>query len=545
MSDVNGGQLIARQLKAAGIDTVFAVVAGPMLQALTGAVEEGIKVVNCRHEESAAFMASAWGYVNRQPGVVIVGSGPGMTNTVTSLYVATESAMPLVVLGGSNDARQRGLGSFQEADQVAFARPGSKWVSAVASTERIPGAVHLALGKSISGRPGGVYLDFPGELISNRVPEETAPLRMSEPTVSRPHPDPAGVATIADMLCNAERPLILIGKGAAWADAGPALTRLVDRGIPFLASPMGRGTVPDDHGLCMGAARSTAMAGADVVLMVGARFNWTFQFGDRLADDARIAHIDIEAEEMYSAANVELGLVADCAIAVEQINEAIEGRTLKTAGTNWASTLQEQCLKNQASITEQMDSDQVPINHYRLLRDVRDCLSRDATVTEDGEFTMGVTRQVMPSYLARHRLGAGTTGCMGTGLPYAIGAKLARPDQQVVAVLGDYAFGAAAMEVETCARMGVHVVIVVSNNAGIAAHTIQDNMFPPDSPPVATLIPARYEQMVEMVGGHAERVVHPDDLRPAIERALAADTVALVNVETDPKAQRRGAGYLG
>ena len=171
-------------------------------------------------------------------------------------------------------------------------------------------------------------------------------------------------------------------------------------------------------------------------------------------------------------------------------------------------------------------------------------MERDAIVTEDGELTMAIARQIMPTHIARHRLGAGTTGCMGTGLPYALGAKLAKPDRQVIAILGDYAFGAAAMEVETCARWNIPIVIIVSNNAGIAAHTIQDRSFSEDAPPIAALLPIHYEKMVEMVGGYSERVTNPDEIKPAITRALASGKVSLLNVITDPKAQRRGGGYL-
>ena len=251
--------------------------------------------------------------------------------------------------------------------------------------------------------------------------------------------------------------------------------------------------------------------------------------------------------EMYSASNVEIGVVADCDVATGQLNEALEGRTLAVTSSGWAESLREQCTKSEAGLGEQMTSSQQPINHYRLLADVRDSLDRDAVVIEEGELTMAISRQVMPTHVAKHRFGAGTTGCMGVGFPYAVGAKLARPDKQVVAVLGDYAFGAAAMEVETCARMDIPVVVVVSNNGGIAGHSIQDRYFPADGPPVGALMQPHYEKMVEMVGGYAERVEDPDELRPALDRALGAGTIALLNVVTDPKAQRAGggAGYLG
>ncbi len=547
MSEVNGGQLVGRQLKRAGIDVAFGVVAGPMIEAMAGMQEAGIKVVNCRHEESACFAASAWGYITKKPGVVIAGSGPGMINTVTGLHVATESAMPLVVLGGSTDGASRGFGGFQEADQVAFARPGSKWTAQVDSTNRIPELVHLALAKAVNGRPGGVYLDFPGHVVRRRVEEDSIRYRETSPAMSRPHPDPKAAETIAAMLAGAQRPLILVGKGAGWADATEPLTRLVNLGIPYVASPTARGVIADDNPMFMNAARSSALAGADVVFMVGGRFNWIFQFGraPRFAANVRIAQVDIIAEEMTSAADVEVGMVADCALGVEAVVEALAGRTLASAGSGWVDGLRKDAAKNEAAIAEQMASDEEPINHYRLLRDIRDAIPRDVNVSVDAEMTMGVARAVLPAYNPRALLNSGTTGCMGTGVPYALGAKLAMPDRPSVAVIGDYAFGAAAMEVETAARVGANVVFVISNNGGIAGHSIQDRMFAPDAPPIAALLPVNYERMGEMVGGFSARVTKPEDIRPTIERAIAANTVAVINVITDPKGGRRGTGYLG
>jgi 2-hydroxyacyl-CoA lyase 1 len=545
MADLHGGRLAARQLRAAGIDTLFAVVAGPMIELLAGASEEGLEVVGCRHEESAGFMASAWGYVRRRPGVCVVGSGPGMTNAVTPMHVATASAMPLVVLGGSTFGSARGVGGFQEADQLAFARPACKWVEQVDSTGRIPELVHLALGRAAAGRPGAVYLDFPGHLVARRVPEEKVRLRSRAPEVARPHPDPEALARVADMLASAERPLVVVGKGAAWADAGDPLARLVELGLPYLCSPMGRGVIPDDHPHLVNAARSAALRGADAVLMLGARFNWIFGFGRSLAPGARIAQVDVEPAEFTSAADVEIGLTADAAVAAEALCQALADRPLRSADSGWLASLREQCARNEAALAGPLSEGAVPINPYRLVREVRDVLPRDASVAVDGETIMGICRVALPSFRPRARLNAGTTGCMGTGVPYAIGARLARPDCPSVAVLGDYAFGAAAMEVETAARIGAAVVFVVADNQGIAGHLIQDHMLPPGSPPIASLLPAGYEKMVEMVDGCAERVERPEEIRPALERALAAERVALVHVLVDPKARRlSGRNYL-
>jgi thiamine pyrophosphate-dependent acetolactate synthase large subunit-like protein len=312
---------------------------------------------------------------------------------------------------------------------------------------------------------------------------------------------------------------------------------------------MARGVVPDDDPHFVNAARSAALAGADLVLMVGGRFNWIFGFGrpPRYRADARIVQIDTVAEEMTSSADVSLGIVADARVAVEALDAALAGRRLRSGGREgaWFQELQKRRAANEAHLAAAMGEDSVPINPYRLVAELRDGLPRDANIAVDGETIMGICRAALPSFRERSRFNAGTTGCMGTGVPYAIGAKLAQPEHPAVAVVGDYAFGAAAMAVETAARVGAHVVFVVANNEGIAGHLIQDNMLPPGSPRIASLLPARYELMAEMVGGHAEFVERPDEIRPALERALAAGKVAVVHVRCDPKATRlSGGNYL-
>jgi 2-hydroxyacyl-CoA lyase 1 len=546
MAELNGGQILARQLVRAGIDTVFGVVAGPMIEGFAGAQEAGLRVVGCRHEENAGFMASAWGWLSGKPGVVLTGSGPAVTNAITPLYVATESGMPLLVLGGSAYAGTRGVGGFQEADQIALTRAACKWTGEVDATARIPEWLHVALGRALEGRPGGVYLDFPGHFVGGRVADEAVVLR-DAPEVSRPHPDPDAVARIADLLAGAERPLVVVGKGAAWSGAGPALERLVGLGIPYVSSPMARGVIPDDDPHFMNGARSGALKGADAILMVGGRFNWIFGFGrpPRYDPDVRIAQIDVAAEEMSGGANVEIGLVSDAAAGVEALCHALEGRALASAESGWLAGLAERRDDNQAGMRRLAETDAVPINPYRLVHEVLGVLPRDAVVVEEGETIMGICRAMLPSHVSGTRFNAGTTGCMGVGVGYALGAKLARPDLPVVAVLGDYAFGAAAMEIETAARIGIPVVFVVANNEGIAGHLIQDHMLPPDSPRIASLLPARYEKLAEMVDGHAEYVEEPGAIRPALERALASDRVSVVHVRVDPKATRvGGSNYL-
>ena len=539
MAQVHGGVLAARQLQQCGIDTLFGVVAGPMIEVFAGGQSEGLQVVGCRHEINGGFMASAWGWQKKVPGVFVAGSGPAVTNCVTPLYVATESAMPLIVLGGSAFSSTTGLGGFQELDQIAATRSVCKWTGRVDSTARIPEWIRLAAGKALEGKPGGVYLDFPGDLVGATVEEDDVSF-LPGPEISVPHPDPNTVERVADLLASAQRPLLLVGKGAAWSDAGPAIQKLVDRGIPYVCAPMARGTLPDDHANFANAARSQALSGADVVVMFGGRFNWIFGMGRRFAPDATLVQVDVEAEELTSGAHIAHGLVADARATAEALDNALGSASLASASEGWLKGLQEKAQRNEESLLAAQRDDAQPINPYRVVAEIKEALPRDAIVTAEGETTMGICRAMLPSFANRSRFNAGTTGSMGVGVPYAVGAALASPDRLSVGVLGDYAFGSAAMAVETAVRVGAKPVLVVINNEGIAGHMLQDHMLPPDSPRIASLLPARYEKMAEMVDGHAEYVENPGDIRPALDRALASGKLAIVHVRVDPKATRMG-----
>ena len=539
MGEIQGGQLAARQLKREGIDTLFGVVAGPMIEVFAGGQREGLRVVGCRHEVNGGFMASAWGWQKRRPGVFVAGSGPAVTNCVTPLYVATESAMPLVVLGGSAFSSTTGLGGFQELDQVAATKAVCKWTGRVDSTERVGEWVHLALAKAVEGRPGGVYLDFPGEVVAGMA-EESDDLLRAAPEVAVPQADPRAIERVASLLADAERPLLLVGKGAAWSDAGPAIQKIADLGIPYVCAPMARGTLPDDHPHFANAARSQALGTADVIVMFGGRFNWIFGMGRRFAPGASIVQVDVQPEEFTSGAPVSLGIVADARAAAEQLGAALEGASLRPAAADWLRALREKVQRNEESAEQSLRDDTSPINPYRVVAEVRDALPRDAIVSAEGETIMGICRAMLPSYVNRSRFNAGTTGSMGIGAPAVVGASLACPDRVSIGVLGDYAFGSAAMVVETAARVGAKPIFVVVNNEGIAGHMIQDHMMPPDSPRIASLLPARYEKLAEMVEGHAEYVEEAGAIRPALDRALSSDKLAVVHVRVDPKSRRLG-----
>merc|ERR550514_650627 len=555
MRDIGGktlraSHLVAEQLKASGIDTIFTVLGGPMIEILEACWATGIKVCNTRHEMNGCFAATSWGFLNQKPGVFVAASGPGMTNCMTPMYNATESAMPLLVLGGSAGANgQLGMGQFQEADQARIASSVCKWSQRIDQHDHVAEMVYIGLGKAAQGRPGAVYLDFSADIERARLtkPMNEYKIRTGIPQISKAHPDAASITQVANMLASAQRPLVLFGKGAAWSGADTALTALVNRGIPFVGGPMGRGTVADDNPHNAGNCRAFSMREADAILMVGGRFNWMFGMGSRgFAKGVKVAQIDIHPEEFYSGGNVDIGIAADAAVAVDALNKALEGKELAVTKSGWLGTLQKSAAENEATVEKNLVSDASPINHYRLCNEVKNAIDRDAIVIEDGEFTMAVCRQVVPCHAVRHRFGAGTTGCVGTGIGYAVGAKVARPDTQVVAVVGDYAFGAAAsMEVETCVRMNLPICIVLSSNAVIAAHQIQDRSFPKEAPQIASFTDqVRYDKMVEMVGGHTEHVTQASEIGPALQRAFKSGKLSMVHVITNSKDTRRGGAFL-
>ncbi len=547
-TELSGSQVIARSLKEQGVEYMFGIVGIPVMDIATAAQEVGIRYIGCRNEQAASYAAGAVGYMTGRPGACLAVSGPGMIHAIAGLANAWSNAWPMILLGGANDSYQNGMGAFQETPQLEAARPFCKYAARPDSIKRLPYYIEQAVRTSIYGRPGAVYLDLPGDIIFDSIAEDDVecPGRCAEPPKSLA--DPEAITTALEALKSAKRPLVIVGKGAAYGRAeDEVLSFLETTQLPFLPTPMGKGVVPDDHELSIAPARSLAIGEADVILLIGARLYWILHFGmpPRFNKDVRFLQIDIEPEEMTSGAPLELGIVADAKATAKALVAAIGSRNLRSAGGDWLSGIQEKARRNEEGARTALMDDSVPINPYRVVAEIKDAVPRDAIVTSEGETIMGIARAMMPTFVNRSVLNAGTTGCMGVGAPYTVGSALACPDRLSIGILGDYAFGAAAMVVETATRVGAKPVFVVVNNEGIAGHMLQDAMLPPDSPPIAALLPARYDKIAEMVDGHAEHVDQPDQIRPAIDRALASGKLAVVHVRVDPKATRiSGSNYL-
>lgn len=543
MGMVEGSTLVARALKAQDAGAVFTVVGGPVIEAVGACGEVGVRPIGCHHEQAAVMMATAYWYTGGRPAAALLASGPAVTNAVTGAHVAWDNAWPVVILGGSSALRQRGLMPFQEADSVAMMKPVTKWAVQVDSAKRIPELIAMAFQRAMAGRPGPVYVDLPSDVLQAQVDEDEVVIPSRAAAVTPPAPDRAVVQEAAELLLNAKRPLLLMGKGVRWSEPYRELRELVDRlAIPFLPSPMGRGSIPDDHPLCFSSARSVAMRGADVVLVLGARLNWMFGMGRAFGPETKIIQVDIEPSEIGLQRPVAVGAAADTGRFLTSLLDELEGKTDGIAERanegEWLSALRESRSKNEAAIEPLLNADTAPMNHHRLLRDVRDILPRDAIISVDGQIVLSAGRQVLQSYVPAARLNSGSNGCMGVGVPFAIGAKLARPEQTVVSVNGDCAFGFNGVEIETSLRYNAPVLFVIDNNDGIMGGVLQSRMFNGPYPErVAAYTPGvRYDLFGQAFGAHAEQVETPDELMPALKRSLDAGRSAVVNVVVDPAA---------
>jgi thiamine pyrophosphate-dependent acetolactate synthase large subunit-like protein len=537
MATITGSEVLAQALRSQGVDTMFYLMGGPMLETEAACIQLGIRAIDHRHEQAASFAAHAWTRVTRRPGVCMGCSGPGATNLVTGVANAFTDCAPLVAIGGSSPRVFLGMEAFQEIDQVAVMRPITKWTERIYDARRIPDVVATAFRQATSGRPGPVYIDMPGDILGEKVEEE----KMVYPAAWRPAPrtlgDPAAVKEAIVLLARSERPIVIAGSGVWWSDGAAALRTFVEAaGIPFYTKPISRGLIPEDHALSFLNARSTAFTEADVVLAVGTRFDWVIQFGrpPRFAADLKVIHVDINPSQLGHNRPVDVPIAGDARAVLEQLRAEAEGKIDPRRYAAWVGKLRTLDGEKSSDSDKAMSSDNVPIHPLRLCKEVRDFLRRDAILVVDGQEILNYGRQAIPTYTPGHRLNSGAFGCMGVGLPFGLGAKVAKPDAQVVVLHGDGSFGINLMDIDTAVRHNIPVVVVVSNNGGWTADTAWSRPLPK---PGRRLGHTRYDKVAQDFGAHGEFVEKPHEIRPALERAWASGKPAVVNVITDDKAR--------
>ena len=541
MAQVHAAQVLARALKQQGVEHVFGVIGIPVNDVAPALQAEGIQFFGMHHEQGAAYAAQCLGYLTRRPGVCLTVSGPGSTNTISPLANAQANAWPLLVLSGGSDLSRRGMGEFEEMPQIEATLPYTKLSLVAQRPERLPVYVEQAMRAALFGRPGAAYLELPGDVITSVIDEEAVERAHSVGEPPRPEATAAQIDAALAALRSAQRPLLIFGKGAAYACAEDELRRLVDlTGIPWLSSPMGKGLIPDDHPLSTAACRTYALQNADLVLMAGARFNWIFHFGQppRFARDVRVIQIDIAPEEIGRNVPAEVGIAGDAKAVLAQINAALTAHPWRFSGDSWLQALDVERQKNVQRAEPLLDSNDLPMNFYRMLRVIRDVLPRDAIVTAEGAATMDISRQVLNTYEPRHRIDAGTLGTMGVGTGEAIAAQIANPNARVLALEGDSAFGFDGMEIEVAVRYRLPIVFVVANNNGIGGGPEELDYDQP-LPPGCFVPGIRYEKIMEAFGGLGFYAETPEEFHKALEDAFAARQPALVNVRINPGARRR------
>lgn len=536
----DGFHLVIDALKLNGVDTIYGVAGIPITDLLRMAQEEGIRYIGFRHEQSAANAAAIAGYINQKPGVCFTVSGPGFLNGMVAMANATTNCFPMILISGSSDRAITDMqkGDYEELDQMSAANPYAKASLRVNKPEDIGIGIARAIRTAVSGRPGGVYLDLPADVLAATLDAETAQrslIKVVDPTPSQ-IPSPPSIERAADLLATAKNPLIILGKGAAYARADEDIRTLVEStGIPFLPMSMAKGLLPDDHPQSAAAARSFAIGQADVVVMIGARLNWLLSHGRAplWSETTQLVQLDISAFEMDSNRAIAAPVVGDIKSSVAALLEALKTRKIEPSA-EWLEGIAAKKQKNVAKMAARLDADPTPMNFSSALRAVRDGLAGrpDVYVVNEGANTLDFGRNIISMYRPRQRLDSGTWGIMGIGMGYAIAAAV-ESGKPVVAIEGDSAFGFCGMEIETICRYGLPIVTLVFNNNGI---------YRGDKPGVAVPSPtglvanARYDKLIEAFGGVGYHAEDSATLQKAVAEAIESGKPALINCVIDPTA---------
>ncbi len=531
---LHGGRLVAKRLKAHGVTKLFTLSGGHLFSIYDGCREEGIELVDVRHEQSAAFAAEGWAKATRQPGVCALTAGPGVTNGMSALASAHQNGSPMLVLGGRAPAFRWGQGSLQEIDHVPFVSPLTKLARTADATADIPGLIDEALRVTLEPPSGPAFVDFPLDQVFM---EADATSGLDEPAAL---PDPAAlpaadgdaVERAAELLRGAKRPVVMAGTGLYWARAESALQELCrELQVPVFLNGLARGCVPADDPLFFSRARGTALKGADVALVVGVPMDFRLGFGGSFGDDTEIVVIGSAEPEREHPRAPAAELYGSVAASLEAMREAGAGGPDRSA---WLSELTETETEKRAAEHDDLNDERAPLHPLRIYNELGRLLDRDAVVVGDGGDFVSYAGRVIDTYEPGCWMDPGPFGCLGSGPGFAMAAKLAHPERQVALLLGDGAFGFSGLEFDTMVRHGIPVVGVMGNN-GIWALEKHPMEYLYGYSVAADLQPnCRYDQVVEALGGHGELVERPDELRPALERAFASGRPALVNVLTDP-----------
>lgn len=527
------GRWMAEYLRARGIDTLFTLTGGHIFPLLDGCLDAGVRVVDTRHEQAAAFAAEGWALRTGRPGAYLVTAGPGFANAVAGLAHASVTLAPTLCITGANPTKEDDKGAPQELEQLRVAEVYTRYAKTVRRTERIPQYVENAFQHMTGPTPGPAFLEIPQDVFYKPLPED-APTDFGPRPAPRSAADPADVERTAALIEQAERPVLVAGGGAFWSGAEEALRQLAERtGLPVFTRNAARGLLPDSHPQCYGGSPGLGVFKSDLVLVIGSRFNATFYYGE-FAPDARVVQVDCNSAALGDNRGIDVGLCGDAALVLGQLREALaDYRT----PAEWIATLDAAVEKRRTKFAAGFQSDTRPIHPMRLMQELNEFADASTTFTVDGgDIGVAAARHLMAEHPGAQLSNASILGSLGPGLPFALAAKAARPDDTVVSVTGDGAFGFGAMELDTAVRLDLPFICVIGNDGiwGMIERS-QRPMFGEDRAVAATLGDRPYDQMAEALGGYGERVEDPDQIRPALERARESGLPSCINVIMDPK----------
>ncbi len=549
-AQTDGFHLVIDALKLNGIDTIFGLPGIPITDLTRKAQAAGMRVISFRHEQNAGYAASIAGFMTQKPGVCLTVSAPGFLNGLTALANATTNCFPMILVSGSSEREVVDLqqGDYEEMDQLAIAKPLCKAAYRVLHAEDIGVGIARAIRAAVSGRPGGVYLDLPARLFPQAMDAEAGRkslIRVVDPA-PRQIPAPDAVRRALDLLRGARRPLILLGKGAAYAQADAQVREFVEKtGIPYLPMSMAKGLLPDTHEQSAAAARSYVLPAADVVMLVGARLNWLLShgkgktWGGKSAKEwggQKFIQVDISPQEADSNVPIDAPVVGDIGSCVSALLAGI-GADWPGPPADWLGAIAERKSKNVAKMAETLARDPSPMNFHSALNVVRDIVKAnpDAILVNEGANALDFTRSIVDMYKPRKRLDVGTWGVMGIGMGFSVAAAVVS-GQPVIAIEGDSAFGFSGMEVETICRYNLPVCVVILNNNGVYRGDEVNPTGGRDPAPLVFVKDARYEKLMEAFGGVGVHATTPAELRQAMEEAIRSRRPTLINAVIDEKA---------
>lgn len=536
MATVHGGRLVARALRSEQVSFIFTLCGGHVMPIYDGCIDEGIGVIDVRHEQTAAHAADGWARVTGRPGVAVVTAGPGLTDAVTGVASAHRANVPMIIIGGQGPRPFADMGSLQDMNHVELMRPITKWAVSVPEGRRLPEYVSMAFRAAMTGLPGPVFLEMPIDQLFDQYDED----RISYPTSYRTEAGIAGDPRYIDralaLLKSAQRPVALVGSQLRWSARREAYPKFVETfGMPVYVNGLGRGSLRPGNPYFFSNTRKPALKQADVVLIFGTPLDFRIGYGrdSHINPEAKVIQVDLDGREIGRNRAIDVGIVGDTGLVMEQLTKAAEGEGYSAAMVRpWLNEMRKKETEAVERMRDQMESDAVPVNPLRACKEIADSLNEKTIFVGDGGDFVATAASVVRVYEQGHWLDPGPLGTLGVGPGYAMAAKLAKPDSPVVIIYGDGSFGLHAMEFEAFVRQKINIVGVIGNDAGWTQILRgQEQIYGAERTPATHLAFTRYDRVVEALGGHGEYVERAEDIRPAMERALAAGKPALVNIK--------------